>query len=54
MEIKLHSLVSRMERSVHVKEYILAIFLVIEDAFNNVDPEATVRALDSLNVLLGL
>ena len=49
MEATLHSLISRVEKSMHVKEYII-IFLDIESAFNNVDPDAIVRALGSLNL----
>ena len=45
-----HSLTSRVEKSLHVKEYTLAVFLDIEGAFNNVNPVPLVRALNSLNL----
>ena len=48
METALHSLISRVKKSMHVKEYTLAIFLDIEGAFNNVDPDAIAKALGSL------
>ena len=44
METALHSLISRVE----IREHTLAIFLDIEGAFSNVDPE--VIALNSLNL----
>ena len=49
METTLHFLLSRVEGSMHVKKYALTIFLDIEGAFNNVEPDAVVRALDPLN-----
>ena len=50
MENALHSLISRVEKCMHVKGYTLAIFLDIKGSFNNVHPDAIVRALDSLNM----
>ena len=47
---RLYSLISRVEKSLHVKEYTLAIFLDIEGAFNIFNSNAVARALDSLNL----
>ena len=50
MEIALRSLISRVKKSPHVKEYALGIFLDTEGAFNNVHPDAIVRGLSSHNL----
>lgn len=47
VETALHSLVQKVEKSLHVKEYSLAAFLDIEGAFNNLLPSAITRALEN-------
>ena len=50
MGTALHSLPLERKTSVHVKEYTFAIFLDIEGAVNNVEPDAIVRTLSTLHL----
>ena len=49
-ETALHSIVSCIERSFQRQYFTLIAFLDIEEAFNNVHPEAIMRGLQKLNI----
>lgn len=50
MDTVLHSIISWVGKSLHVKEYTLAYFLDIKGVINNAKPDAIVGAIKFLNI----